>query len=159
MSYRQTRPLAFAAALAALLFVLSGTAAAADATPATFSSLLAQPDYHVAWKRMIAPENRVPTWLARANGPSAPHTHVRIDGKSYIFGSMCKRHACATNQFFGVFDESKRKAWGMLVTVSDAPGAVTKPNKYARYRWFGKPDARIKGYLLQEQLKQNPDWK
>ena len=132
-------------------------ARAGDAATAVFAELPAQPAYHAAWQTMLAGEKKVPRWVSRARATSSPYQAASIDGQNYLAGEMCKPHDCSANRFYGVFRADKRQAWGLLVTVADVPDAVEHPARHARYRWFGKPGAKIKAYL-NDQLKADPNW-
>ncbi len=146
------------AALIAGMASTAGMAAAADEPAPTFSEAITQSVHRAEWKRMISGETRVPGWLASENRVSSPYRREQIEGASYMVGWMCKPHDCAANQFYGVIDEDAHRMWGMLVTLPETPGAYDAPSKYASFRWFGKPDERMKAYL-QDQLKQDPNWK
>lgn len=160
MIIRHYRSTARRAALAVLVAGIAGAAAAADepAQTPTFSEAIAQSAHRAEWQRMIASEKRVPEWLASDNRVSSPYRREQVEGASYLVGWMCKPHDCAANQFYGVIDEDSHRVWGMLVTLPETPGAYDAPSKYASFRWFGIPDERMKAYL-QDQLKQDPNWK
>ncbi|ABN83803.1 conserved hypothetical protein [Burkholderia pseudomallei 668] len=146
------------AALAVTIAGIAGAAVAADEPAPTFSEAIAQSAHRAEWKRMISSEKRVPGWLKSDNRVSSPYRREQVEGASYLVGWMCKPHDCAANQFYGVIDEDSHRMWGMLVTLPQTPGAYDAPSKYASFRWFGKPDERMKTYL-QDQLKQDPNWK
>ncbi|AOJ10913.1 inhibitor of vertebrate lysozyme family protein [Burkholderia mayonis] len=158
MIFHLFRSSARATAVAVLIAGVAGPAVAADEPAPTFSEAIAQSANRTAWKRMLAKEMRVPGWLASDNRVSSPYKREQVDGAPYLVGWMCKPHDCAANQFYGVIDEDAHRMWGMLVTLPEMPGAYDAPSKYASFRWFGKPDERMKTYL-QEQLKQDPNWK
>ncbi|MBO7861013.1 inhibitor of vertebrate lysozyme family protein [Burkholderia pseudomallei] len=146
------------AALAVTIAGIAGAAVAADEPAPTFSEAIAQSAHRAEWKRMISSEKRVPGWLKSDNRVSSPYRREQVEGAPYLVGWMCKPHDCAANQFYGVIDEDSHRMWGMLVTLPQTPGAYDAPSKYASFRWFGKPDERMKTYL-QDQLKQDPNWK
>ncbi|OHX14882.1 lysozyme inhibitor [Chromobacterium sphagni] len=155
-----TMKLRYLALLPILLFPLLSAppARAGDTATAVFAELPAQPAYHAAWQTMLAGEKKVPRWLSQARATSAPYHPVRIKDKDYLAGEMCKPHDCSASRFYGMFGADKRQAWGLLVTVADAPDAMEHPARHAHYRWFGKPSAKLKAYL-NDQLKADPNWK
>ncbi|UTH75255.1 inhibitor of vertebrate lysozyme family protein [Chromobacterium sp. IIBBL 290-4] len=146
--------LALAIALGAALPSMAEDAQAV----AVFAELPAKPDYHAAWLKMLSGEKSVPRWLRAARATSSPYQAVTIDGKKYLAGDMCKPHDCFNHRFLGLFSADKQRAWGLLVTVADTPGAMEQPAKHARLRWFGNPDPAQRDYL-NGQLQADPNWK
>lgn len=128
----------------ALAQPIHASAPKAELSVETFADLVARKDYRHAWRQMFKEHPQVPSWIARADGVSAPYSRVRIDGREYIVGSLCKPHDCMSNRFYGALASDKQHAWGVLVTAvenADASGEMVK------YRWFGEPPAAIQAYL------------
>src|SRR5260364_403914 len=114
--------------------------------------------YRTAWQNLFKGEKQVPVWVRQARGTSSPYVRVRIAGKHYISGEMCKPHDCGNHRFYGVFSEDKKRAWGLLVTVKDTDNAMVHPNQVLTDRLLCKPDHPSKAQLI-GRLRMYPNWK
>ncbi|WP_425128564.1 Ivy family c-type lysozyme inhibitor [Burkholderia latens] len=154
-----SRTVACALALLSTLFGSPSNAGAGSVLP-VFSVLVNEAPYHEAWQHMFAGEAQVPQWLAQGDSTSSPGIRRYSNGVAYVTGSMCKRHDCADNEFFGMFDEHAQHAWGVLVTAT--PSALTTQNgatdaQSLRVRWFGHPDRSTRMTML-AFWKTGPQW-
>jgi hypothetical protein len=122
--------------LLAVLLLGAPAANALDKDPYLFD-MLKEPAYLSAWKAMLKGE-QVPPWVANYaktfDGPSNPATTVKLNGKDYLLGYVCKAHDCGDNQLFVLFAPAGKQAWGLLMTGSDE-------------KWLGHPDASIQAAI------------
>lgn len=105
--------------------------------------LLDRPSFRHAWVALVAGEKHVPEWLAQyaatTDGPSRPSQKVTDLGSGYRLAWVCKTHDCGDNQFYVLFSEDGKKAWGMLLEAD-------KPE-----RFFGAP-SKARQRLLREAM-------
>ncbi|OWY37675.1 lysozyme inhibitor [Xenophilus sp. AP218F] len=138
--------------------LLSASAAHSAGQTAYFADLPGQSGYRAAWSKMLKAEKQIPAWIRSARATSTPVAAARIDGKRYVYGDMCKPHDCFSHRFLGLFSQDKRQAWGLEVSLPGDAQADDAPAKRASYRWYGKPDAAQRDYLM-KQLQADPNWK
>ena len=124
--------------LFALLFGF-GSAFAAEG-PYLYDLLKREP-YRSAWNAMLAGGKGVDRWLARYtatfDGVTVPAEGVTIEGRRYLFTSVCQAHNCGSggNTLYVLFAPDGRQAWSLYVSGD------------SRRRWFGDPDAPLRAVL------------
>jgi len=115
----------------------------AGAEPPYLFDLLDRPSYLQTWNSLLAGGKDIPQWLAAyaatTNGPSRPSWTVRDGQASYLVAWVCKTHDCGDNQFYVLFAENGKRAWGMLLEA-DRPE-----------RFFGRP-SDVQQRLLRDAM-------
>lgn len=102
------------------------------------SDLLKEDSFRQSWNALFADPSAVPDWVATfaktSNGVVTPSDDITIDGKPYVYATLCKPHDCGANQLGIVFTATGDAAWAML-TEKDSGAPVT--------RLFGSPDPAV----------------
>lgn len=99
----------------------------------------------------------VPAWIS-SNKVTAPMNNIVDGDTNYTATSFCKPHDCAGDFMITMTNPSNKQSYSLVVHVKDTEGAILTPSKYASYLYLGNPSEHIKS-LLQQALKQNPNWK
>ena len=120
-----------------LLFALAFTDPVLAAEP-YLHELLERPAYRTSWDQLLQSEERLPRWISvfsrTFNGVTVPSTVVRVRGREYRYGRVCKPHDCVGNELHVLFSPDGRRAWGFL-------GDNAVP------RWLGHPDEAIRAAI------------
>jgi hypothetical protein len=109
---------------------------------------------------MFKGEYSPPAWICDLDAQSPPMQEVKIDGKDFIFGTMCKVNECGNDKVICLFTADHKKCWSLEITVPYGLGAdgAQHPKRYASLRYYGAPDVPTKKYLM-FQLSKDPSWK
>lgn len=95
-----------------------------------------------AWHAVVPPELRRQAWLYGLHGTAGEISVVRIDGRRYLTGNVCKPHECGANN----------AAWLLALDHSRAAGAIDlNPDRShgpRHFRVFGSPTAAEQEQLL-----------
>ncbi|MES2819216.1 MAG: inhibitor of vertebrate lysozyme family protein [Pseudomonadota bacterium] len=143
---------------AALLLGAGGIASAAD-TDAQFrlNELLSDEQYREAWQEVIEDESRLPEWVMNLSGEAQPMKALEDDGDKFLVGKLCEPQQCFNQRLYAAFTWDKQRAYGLMVEVPTGLPKDKAPSGHATFRWLGEPDEAVKR-LLQEQLKDDPNW-
>ncbi len=116
-------------------------------------------EYRESWQDAVKGEERLPDWVLNLTGSSPQQmSAVTEDGNKYLVGPLCEAaEKCTYKRLIVAFSWDKDDAYGMLVEVPEGLPSDKSPTRHAQYRWLGEPDDGMKA-LLQEQLKQDPNW-
>lgn len=116
-------------------------------------------EYRESWQDAVKGEERLPDWVLNLTGSSPQQmSAVTEDGDKYLVGPLCEAaDKCTYKRLIVAFSWDKDDAYGMLVEVPEGLPSDKSPTRHAQYRWLGEPDDGMKA-LLQEQLKQDPNW-
>ena len=121
-------------------FLLGFGSAFAAEGPYLYDLLKREP-HRSAWNAMLAGRKGADPWLARYtatfDGVTIPAERVTVEGRSYLFTSVCQAHNCGSegNTFYVLFAPDGRQAWGLYVSGG------------SRRTWFGDPDAPLRAVL------------
>lgn len=147
------------ALLAALLLGGSAAALAAD-TDGQFrlNELLASdPAYQHSWRELLENESRLPDWVSNLDGIASPMQGLDDDGDKYLVGQLCEVQNCFNQRLYVAFSWDKEEAYALYVQLPEGLPTGKAPSQYASLRWLGEPDEATQ-QLLQEQLKNDPNW-
>lgn len=145
--------------LAALLLGGSAAALAAD-TDGQFrlNELLASdPAYQETWQELVEDESRLPEWVMNLNGIASPMQGLEDDGDKFLVGQLCEQSNCFNQRLYVAFSWDKADAYALYVQLPDGLPTDKAPSQHATLRWLGEPDEATQ-QLLQEQLKNDPNW-
>ena len=94
------------------------------------------------WHAAVPPELRRQAWLYGLHGTAGEISAVRIDGRRYLTGNVCKPHDCGPHN----------AAWLLALDHSRAAGAIDlNPDRShgpRHFRVFGSPTAAEQEQLL-----------
>jgi tetratricopeptide (TPR) repeat protein len=135
------------------LSCLAGAAVFAEDKPLTESLIdlvRNKHDFKAAWGTMFKGEYSPPAWVSSLEGNSDPARQITVDGKEYVFGSMCNANDCAGDRIVVLFSGDHKKSWALEVIVPPGLGqdSTDHPLKYGTLRYFGEPDPPMKKLLL-----------
>ncbi len=151
---------AIPALAAALLMGGSAAALAANDGQTRASELLqSSPEYRQAWTSLVQKEERLPDWVMNLSGTSEQMTATTEDGDRYLVGPLCETaETCRSKRLIVAAGmDDKEDMYAMLVEVPAGLPSDKSPTRHADYRFLGKPDEGMQK-LLQEQLKNDPNW-
>jgi hypothetical protein len=80
----------------------------------------------IALRKIIPSQLHTKDWIYKLDGVQDQITTVSVGpstgGAWYLYGSVCKPHDCAANNFSFLVDQYGSRAVGLLVSEADAPG-------------------------------------
>lgn len=100
--------------------------------------------YQIAWSDLFLGEHYCPQWIEKLDAVSKPSEMTSINGKDYVFASMCKTSDNARDRILALFSSDRKKCWAVGSTI---PPGLAPEFKFATLRYFGNPDPVIKNYL------------
>ena len=129
------------AAVGLIVSLISARPALAEEYP--FDVAKKYPASMRAWQTLVPSDFRRAPWIFRLDGTAGPMDTVSVHGRVFLYGSVCKPHDCAGNFVAFLLAKDGGEAFGEL--SSDTLGA--------KNRYFGTPDAEVRG-LLDKLLNQ-----
>ncbi|WP_025820289.1 Ivy family c-type lysozyme inhibitor [Shewanella marina] len=101
-----------------------------------------------------------PAWInnTKTNIVTAPMADIVDGNTTFTATNFCKPHDCASDFMIRISNPQTKQEYSLVVHVKDTDAAILTPSKYASYLYLGNPSEHIKS-LLQQVLKQNPNWK
>jgi len=101
-------------------------------TDASLYDLLKRSVFLKSWLALFSSEKDVPSWLAEygktKDGVVSPGGKITFGSQRYVVATVCKAHDCGNNQFYVLFAEDGKRAWGLLLLDEQ------------RERFFNQPD-------------------
>jgi hypothetical protein len=129
VSFRQSKIILWAV-IGMVLSQFSGLSGSAIATPLDMPSYpwdmrRTTPKAYRAYLKMLTPELKRTDWAGRLNGTGTPVELIRIDGRRYLSGLVCKPHECADSfiVFLVAVDGSRAVA---LVRSDETRGEIVE---------------------------------
>ena len=103
---------------------------------------------------------QLPAWInnTETNIVTAPMADIVDGNTTFTATNFCKPHDCASDFMIRISNPQTKQEYSLVVHVKDTDAAILTPSKYASYLYLGNPSEHIKS-LLQQALKQNPNWK
>ena len=105
--------------------------------PSSLFDLVRLQPYSTAWTTLLKHAGKIDDWIATLSGPGGPAVFTVVRGDRYVVGSICKAHACESDQLYVLFGAGGKYAKALILSDEHLP------------RWLGNPNAEQQRILMQ----------